>query len=73
MAITQVHEEPGVELYALHEGRDRLIMIDKYESEQARSEHAKGGPRRSAIRLGGHAQQRSGRAAPPAPPGRKHA
>ena len=42
MAITQVHEEPGVELYALHEGRDRLIMIDKYESEQARSEHAKG-------------------------------
>jgi quinol monooxygenase YgiN len=42
VAITQVHEEPGVELYALHEGRDRLVMIEKYESEQARSEHAKG-------------------------------
>jgi quinol monooxygenase YgiN len=41
-AITRVHDEPGVELYALHEGRDRLVMIEKYESEQARSEHAKG-------------------------------
>jgi|SRR5215510_1390473 len=41
-AITRVHDEPGVELYALHDGRDRLVMIEKYESEQARSEHAKG-------------------------------
>jgi quinol monooxygenase YgiN len=35
-AIVRVHDEPGVELYALHEGRDRLVMIEKYESEQAR-------------------------------------
>ncbi len=41
-AIARVHEEPGVELYALHEGPDRLVMIEKYESEQARSEHRKG-------------------------------
>ncbi len=41
-AIHRVHGEPGVELYALHEGRDRLVMIEKYESEGARSEHAKG-------------------------------
>ena len=41
-AIARVHDEPGVELYALHEGPDRLVMIEKYESEQARSEHAKG-------------------------------
>ena len=41
-AIARVHDEPGVELYALHEGRDRLVMIEKYESAQARSEHAKG-------------------------------
>ena len=41
-AIAQVHDEPGVELYALHEGPDRLVMIEKYESEQARSEHLKG-------------------------------
>ena len=41
-AIARVHDEPGVELYALHEGQDRLVMIEKYESEQARSEHRKG-------------------------------
>lgn len=41
-ASTQVHDEPGVELYALHEGPDRLFVIEKYESEQARAEHAKG-------------------------------
>jgi quinol monooxygenase YgiN len=41
-AIARVHLEPGVELYALHEGPDRLVMIEKYESEQARSEHLKG-------------------------------
>ena len=41
-AIARVHDEPGVELYALHEGRDRLVMIEKYASEQARSEHLKG-------------------------------
>jgi quinol monooxygenase YgiN len=38
-AITRVHDEPGVELYALHEGRDRLVMIEKY---QARSAHLNG-------------------------------
>lgn len=34
-AITQVHHEPGVQRYALHEAPDRLVMIEKYESEQA--------------------------------------
>ena len=41
-AIARVHGEPGVELYALHEGPVRLDMIEQYESEQARSEHTKG-------------------------------
>src|SRR6516225_10495983 len=41
-AITQSHEEPGVELYALHEGPDRLVMIEKYASEEARAQHGKG-------------------------------
>ena len=42
-AITQVHdEEPGCELYALHEGPDRLVMIEKYASEDAVAEHRKG-------------------------------
>jgi quinol monooxygenase YgiN len=38
----RVHDEPGVELYALHEGPDRLVMIEKYESEQALWEHSNG-------------------------------
>lgn len=42
-AIARVHaEEPGCELYALHEGRDRLVMIEKYASEDAVAEHRKG-------------------------------
>jgi len=41
-AVARVHDEPGVELYALYEGPDRLVMIEKYESEQAVSEHSNG-------------------------------
>lgn len=41
-AISLAHDEPGLERYALHEGPDRLVMIEKYESERARSEHLKG-------------------------------
>jgi hypothetical protein len=36
-AIPRVHDEPGVEPYALHEGPDRLVMTEKDKSEQARS------------------------------------
>jgi quinol monooxygenase YgiN len=42
-AIARVHdEESGCELYALHEGRDRLVMIEKYSSQDAVAEHVKG-------------------------------
>jgi quinol monooxygenase YgiN len=42
-AIPQVHEEEsGCELYALHEGPDRLVMIEKYTSDDAVTEHRKG-------------------------------
>jgi quinol monooxygenase YgiN len=41
-AIKRVHDEPGVELYALREEPDRLVMIEKYTSAQARSEHRAG-------------------------------
>ena len=43
-AIAQVHdEEPGCELYALHEGPDgRLVMIEKYASDDAVVQHRKG-------------------------------
>src|SRR5262249_33548689 len=73
-AIARVHNEPGVELYALHEGRDRLVMIEKYESDQARSEPLpRRGSRQPADRPGGQAQQRSRRPGPRAAPGRKRA
>jgi quinol monooxygenase YgiN len=44
-AMDRVHgEEHGCELYALHEGRDgRLVMIEKYASQDAVAEHIKGG------------------------------
>lgn len=42
-AIAKVHsEEPGCELYALHEGDDRLVMIEKYASHDAVDQHIKG-------------------------------
>jgi quinol monooxygenase YgiN len=42
-AIAAVHEtEPGCELYALHEGPDRLVMIEKYTSQDAFQEHVGG-------------------------------
>lgn len=41
-AIVRVHEEPGVEVYALNEGADRLVMIEKYASAEARAEHGRG-------------------------------
>ena len=50
-AISRVHDEPGVELYALHRGRGRLVMIERYESKQPRSEHLKG-PALADLRSG---------------------
>jgi quinol monooxygenase YgiN len=43
-AIEKVHaEEDGTELYALHEGRDgRLVMIEKYASDDASAAHVAG-------------------------------
>jgi quinol monooxygenase YgiN len=38
--ITQVHDEDGCELYALHEAPDRLIMIEKWASRDALRVHS---------------------------------
>jgi quinol monooxygenase YgiN len=39
-AIARVHaEDPGCELYALHEGEDRLVMIEKWASEEELDAH----------------------------------
>jgi quinol monooxygenase YgiN len=41
--IAQVHaEDEGCELYALHEGRDRLVMIEKWASRDALKAHETG-------------------------------
>ena len=37
--VKRVHAEPGVERYALQEGPDRLVIIEKYASDQARTDH----------------------------------
>jgi quinol monooxygenase YgiN len=39
-AIVRVRDEPGVERYALLDGT--AVLIEKYESEQARAAHSKG-------------------------------
>jgi quinol monooxygenase YgiN len=41
-AVAQVHGEPGCELYALHEGRDRLVMVEKWASPEALAAHHDG-------------------------------
>lgn len=41
-AVKRVYDEPGVELYALHEGADRLVLVEKYVSEEARVAHHNG-------------------------------
>lgn len=41
--IARVHaEDEGCELYALHEGEDRLVMIEKWASEEALDAHDRG-------------------------------
>lgn len=41
--IARVHaDDEGCELYSLHEGPDRLVMIEKWASQEALATHAKG-------------------------------
>jgi quinol monooxygenase YgiN len=41
--IARVHaEDQGCELYALHDGEDRLVMIEKWTSEEALAAHGRG-------------------------------
>lgn len=41
-AVAKTHTEPGCELYALHENDDRLVMIEKWASQEAADQHGKG-------------------------------
>lgn len=48
--IARVHkEDPGCETYALHEGRDRLVMIEKWAGKEALQAHG-GGPATAALK-----------------------
>jgi quinol monooxygenase YgiN len=41
--IARVHaEDAGCELYALHEGKDRLVMVEKWASGDALAAHGRG-------------------------------
>ncbi len=37
--VPKVHEEPGCERYALHEGRGQLVMVEQWESPEALATH----------------------------------
>ena len=38
-AVPKVHAEPGCERYALHEADGVLVMVEKWESQEALSTH----------------------------------
>lgn len=40
-AVPQVHAEPGCELYALHEGEDSFVMVERWESVEALTAHGR--------------------------------
>jgi quinol monooxygenase YgiN len=40
--IQQVHAEDGCELYSLNEAPDRLVMVERWASQQALDAHTKG-------------------------------
>lgn len=40
--IARVHTEQGCELYALHEGADELLMIEKWSGAEQLEQHSSG-------------------------------
>ena len=49
-AVPKVHDEPGCELYAVHEGRGEFVMVERWESPQALKVH---GTAEALTTLGG--------------------
>jgi quinol monooxygenase YgiN len=43
-AVPQVHEEPGCELYAVHEGKGEFVMVERWESLEALKVHGSAEP-----------------------------
>lgn len=40
--IPAVHEEDGCELYALHQGKDRVVFVEKWRDREALGVHSTG-------------------------------
>ena len=75
-AIVRFTTNRTIDLYALHERHDRLVMIEGYEPELVRSEHAKGAALAGLLsavegKLNTRLEQPSRRAGPGTAPGRK--
>jgi quinol monooxygenase YgiN len=49
-AVPKVHDEPGCELYAVHEGRGHFVMVERWESAEALKAH---GTAEALTTLGG--------------------
>ena len=49
-AVPKVHDEPGCELYAVHEGRGEFVMVERWESAHALKVH---GTAEALTTLGG--------------------
>lgn len=43
-AVPKVHEEPGCELYALHEGDGNFVMVERWADADAMKAHGKAEP-----------------------------
>jgi quinol monooxygenase YgiN len=49
-AVPKVHDEPGCELYSLHEGKGQFVMVERWESPEALKVH---GTAEALATLGG--------------------
>ena len=49
-AVPKVHDEPGCELYAVHEGKGDFVMVERWESPEALKVH---GTAEALTTLGG--------------------
>ena len=49
-AVPKVHDEPGCELYAVHEGRGEFVMVERWETADALKAH---GTAEALTTLGG--------------------
>ena len=43
-AVPQVHQEVGCELYAIHQAKDELVVIEQWADKDALSAHGTGQP-----------------------------